>query len=84
MDMTGWASAGGHQWSRHADASLPYSDHADYNELLAYVHLVQPKQVFTVNGFPELAARLRKLGYEAMHLNEKGQIEDSGFQMKML
>jgi len=84
MDLTGWATAGGPQWSRRADASLPYSDHADFNELVAYVEQVQPKQVYTVNGFPELAAHLRQLGYPAVHLNGKGQPEDSGFQMKML
>ena len=66
MDLTGWATAGGPQWSRRADANLPYSDHADFNELV------------------ELAAHLRHLGYPAVHLNGKGQPEDSGFQMKML
>ena len=84
MDLTGWASAGGPQWSRRADASLPYSDHADFSELVAYVQQVKPKQVYTVNGFPELAAHLRQLGYPAVHLNSKGRPEDSGFQMKML
>ena len=84
MDLTGWATAGGPQWSRRADASLPYSDHADFNELVGYVQQVKPKQVYTVNGFPELAARLRHLGYPAVHLNGKGQPEDSGFQIKML
>ena len=84
MDLTGWATGGGHQWSRRADASLPYSDHADFSELVGYVQEVKPKQVYTVNGFPELAARLRHLGYPAVHLNGKGQPEDSGFQIKML
>ena len=85
MDLTGWATTGGHQWSRRADASLPYSDHADFNDLVGYVEQVQPKQVYTVNGFPELAAHLRHLGYPAMHLNGKGQpAEAAGFQMKML
>ena len=84
MELTGWAIAGGPQWYRRADASLPYSDHADFNELVSYVQQVKPKQVYTVNGFPELAAHLRQLGYPAVHLNGKGQAEDSGFQMKML
>ena len=84
MELTGWATAGGPQWYRRADASLPYSDHADFNELVEYVRKVQPKQVYTVNGFPDLAAHLRQLGYPAVHLNGKGQAEDAGFQMKML
>ena len=84
MELTGWAVAGGHRWGRPADANLPYSDHADFNELVDYVQQVQPKQVYTVNGFPDLAAHLRHLGYPAAHLNGKGQPEDAGFQMKLL
>ena len=69
---------------RGADASLPYSDHSDFNELVEYVQAVSPKQVYTVNGFPELAARLRELGYPAVHLNGRGQKQDNGFQMKLV
>ncbi len=84
MELTGWAVSGGPSWGRRADASLPYSDHADFNELVDYVQRVQPKQVYTVNGFPDLAAHLRHLGFPAAHLNGKGQPEDAGFQMKLL
>ena len=91
--LTGWATetaslngtrGGRPSWGRRGDASLPFSDHADFNELVEYVKRVAPKQVFTVNGFPELAAHLRHLGYPAVHLNGKGQPVDAGFQMKML
>lgn len=84
MELTGWAAGGGNPWGRRADSSLPYSDHADFNELVEYVCLVRPKQVYTVNGFPELAAHLRHLGYPAVHLNGQGRTVDAGFQMKML
>jgi len=49
-----------------------------------YVQAVAPKQVYTVNGFPELAARLRELGYPAVHLAGRGQKQDTGFQMKLV
>ncbi len=84
MGLTGWAAAGGPRWGRRGDSSLPYSDHADFNELLDYVHRVQPKQVYTVNGFPELAAHLRQEGYPAVHLDGRGRRIDAGFQLKML
>jgi Cft2 family RNA processing exonuclease len=84
MELTGWAVGGGHHWGRRGDASLPYSDHADFNDLVAYVQQVQPKQVYTVNGFPELAAHLRQMGYPAVHLDGRGQPSPVGHQMRLL
>jgi hypothetical protein len=41
--------------------------------------------VYTVNGFPELAAHLRGLGYPAVHLDgRRSEVPDTGFQMKMM
>ena len=84
LEMTGWAASGSMPWGRGADASLPYSDHPDFNELVEYVQAVAPKQVYTVNGFPEFAARLRELGYPAVHLPGRGQKQDTGFQMRLV
>ena len=84
MDLTGWVQGGNRGWGRSGDASLPFSDHADFNDLISYVEQVQPKQVYTVNGFPELAAHLRGMGYPALHLDGKGQPDDGGFQMKLV
>ena len=86
MELTGWASGkGGRRWGRRGDASLAYSDHADFNDLVSYVQQVNPQQVYTVNGFPDLAAHLRGLGYPAVHLDRKnGQGDYGGFQMKLV
>ena len=84
MELTGWASGGRRGWGRRGDSSLPYSDHADFNDLVDYVQQVSPKQVYTVNGFPELAAHLRQLGYAAVHLDKRGRASDDSFQMKLL
>ncbi len=89
MELTGWASGGRgkgrRSWGRLGDASLPYSDHADFSDLVDYVQQVQPKQVYTVNGFPNLAAHLRTLGYPAVHLDRKNGGEDNGgFQLKLV
>ena len=84
MQLTGWAADIQNRWSRRGDASLPYSDHADFKELVDYVTQVHPKRVYTVIGFPELAAHLRRLGYPAVHLDGVGRPVDAGFQMKLL
>ena len=49
-----------------------------------YVGLVRPKEVYTVNGFPDLAAHLRGLGYPAVHLDGVGRPDYGGFQMKLV
>jgi len=84
MELSGWASNGHSGWRHQAHASLPYSDHADFKELVGYVCQIKPKRVYTVNGFPDLAAYLRGLGYTALHLDGRGQPEDISFQMRLL
>ena len=84
LEFTGWAVDGSNRWGRWRDASLPLSDHPDFNELVDYVRRVAPKQVYTVNGFPELAAHLRGLGYPAVHLDGRSEHQEEGFQMKLL
>ena len=84
LELTGWATSNSMPWGRGADVSLPYSDHPDYDELLKYVQAVSPAQVYTVNGFPDLAMKLRELGYPALHLPGRGQKQDTGFQMKLV
>ena len=86
MELTGWAaSPNAPRRYRPADASLPYSDHADYNDLLAYVEQVKPQRVYTVNGYPNLAAQLRTMGYPAVHLDGKGRNGNpGGFQMRLV
>ena len=84
MELTGWAASDNRRWRSWADASLPYSDHADFNELVAYVEAVQPSLVYTVFGFPDLAAKLRSQGYPAVHLDRRGGAQDTGFQFKLI
>src|SRR6266481_4210451 len=50
--------------------------HADYNDLIRYVDLVQPKRVFTLHGFAsEFARDLRERGIEAWALSEENQMD---------
>ena len=87
LELTGRAAGSGIKpWGRGrpGDASLPYSDHADFNDLVAYVQAAQPKRVYTVFGFPDLAAHLRRIGYPAVHLGNNATENDRAFQMPLL
>ena len=68
--LTGWGVGNIPRWGS-ADAIVPLSDHADYNDLIKYVEQAQPRKILTIHGFKEFASDLRKRGYDAVHL-EKG------------
>ena len=70
--LTGWAVDPSLRYRSGAATTLPFSDHADFDDLVSYVEAVKPKRVFTVYGFPHLAAHLRQRGYDATHLD--GQV----------
>lgn len=74
--LTGWAlDPGARYWTR-SDAAFPLSDHADYDDLLKYVDLVQPQRVLTLHGFAAAFARdLRARGIEAWALSQENQLE---------
>jgi DNA ligase-1 len=74
--ITGWAMDPGAIYRYQCDAAFPLSDHADYPDLLRFVELVQPRQVYTLHGFAqEFAATLRERGIEAWAISESNQLE---------
>jgi DNA ligase-1 len=74
--VTGWAMDPGAIFRYQCDAAFPLSDHADFNDLLKFVELAQPKQVWTVHGFTdEFARTLRERGIEAWPLGKDSQLE---------
>src|SRR5882724_6959309 len=74
--ISGWAVDPNAVYRYQVDAAFPLSDHADYNDLIRYVDLVQPKRVFTLHGFAaEFARDLRERGVEAWALSEENQME---------
>ncbi len=75
--ISGWAVDPNAIYRYQVDAAFPLSDHADYDDLVRYVDLVQPKRVFTLHGFAaEFARDLReKSGIEAWALSEENQME---------
>ena len=74
--ISGWAVDPGAVYRYQVDNAFALSDHADYTDLLRYVELVQPRQVFTLHGFAAaFAADLRRRGIEAWALSEENQME---------
>ena len=74
--ISGWAVDPNAVYRYQVDAAFPLSDHADYNDLIRYVDLVQPKRVFTLHGFAaEFARDLRERGVEAWALSEENQMD---------
>ena len=68
--ISGWAVDPNAIYRYQVDAAFPLSDHADYDDLLRYVELVQPKRVLTLHGFAaEFARDLRERGIEAWALS---------------
>jgi len=74
--ISGWAIDPNAVYRYQVDAAFPLSDHADYNDLIRYVDLVQPRRVFTLHGFAaEFARDLRERGVEAWALTKEDQLE---------
>lgn len=75
--LTGWALTGPGVLHRYGvDAAFPLSDHADYDDLLRLVALVQPRRVLTLHGYAAAFARdLRARGVEAWALTAENQMD---------
>lgn len=74
--VSGWGMDPGAKFRYQCDEVFPLSDHAGYDDLLAFVEAVAPTQVHTIHGFAaEFAADLRRRGYEAWPLAVETQME---------
>ena len=72
--LSGWAVREASRADSDADVLLPYSDHADFDELLAHVAQVAPRRVLTHHGYARDFARiLSARGIEALPLTEGGE-----------
>jgi len=74
--VTGWALDPGAIYRLRCHAAFPLSDHADFNDLLRFVELVQPRRVLTLHGFArEFAATLRARGIDALAPGHANQLD---------
>jgi Cft2 family RNA processing exonuclease len=72
--LTGWGMDPEARHRYGADEVIPFSDHADFDELVSYVRQANPSQIYTLHGPPDFAVHLRSLGYKAQHLEQRSQL----------
>lgn len=78
--VSGWALMPSHRYRHDVSAAFPLSDHADFNELLQCVALVQPEKVLTLHGSARsFAAILRRKGVAAWSIFGHDQLEFNDF-----
>jgi Cft2 family RNA processing exonuclease len=64
--VSGWAALDNARARSNADVLIPYSDHADFSELLTLIAESNPSQIDIVHGYAApLAHILRQRGYNA-------------------
>lgn len=74
--VTGWGVDSGAKYRYRADEVFPLTDHADYDDLIRFVELVDPSLVLTIHGsVDEFARDLRVRGFKARALEAGPQME---------
>ena len=70
--VSGWAVDTSYRYQMRVDEAFPFSDHADFDELIAFVKGCDPSLVLTHHGFDKvLAVEIgKRLGIEARPLIE--------------
>ena len=56
------------------DKVLPFSDHADFDELLELVQAVKPQEIYCTHGFDKFVNILRSEGFRAYQLEKDVQM----------
>ncbi len=71
--LSGWGMDNYAPFHFGVDKVLPYSDHADFEELLTFVDRVKPQIIYCTHGFNGFVDILRDRGYKSKLLNESEQ-----------
>jgi len=74
MYLSGWAMDAYAPHHFGVDQVIPYSDHADFQELLNFVDHVHPQIVYCTHGFSGFTGILRDRGFDARSLNGSEQM----------
>jgi putative mRNA 3-end processing factor len=72
--VTGWAIDSAASFRLGVDHALPFSDHADYDELFELVERVSPRVIYCTHGPRSFVDRLREHGHNAFHLDRTTQL----------
>jgi Cft2 family RNA processing exonuclease len=71
--VTGWAVDSSAKYRFHVDHAIPLSDHADFDELLEAVRIVNPRVVYCTHGPESFVDRVRDIGFDAHPLGRPSQ-----------
>jgi len=69
--LSGWGMDSKAHTRFKVDEVIPFSDHADYDELLQLVEKVNPQEIYCTHGFDEFVNTLNNIGYKAHKLEDK-------------
>jgi Cft2 family RNA processing exonuclease len=69
--LSGWAMHAKAEQRFSMDRVLPLSDHADFRQLLEFVHKVKPEVVYCTHGMQSFISILKSEGFNAFPLNPK-------------
>jgi Cft2 family RNA processing exonuclease len=72
--LTGWAMDKETRYRFNVDEAFPFSDHADFAELLTYVMTVRPAKVYVTHGPAAFATYLKRNHVNAEYLGGKRQL----------
>ena len=72
--LSGWAMDAYAPHHFGVDKVIPYSDHADFQELLNFVNHVRPQVVYCTHGFSGFTGILRERGFDARQLDGSEQM----------
>jgi Cft2 family RNA processing exonuclease len=73
--LSGWGIDPQAKARFRVDRVLPYSDHADFDELIEFVQRVHPKVIYCTHGFEEFIGTLHSHGFDARPLHTAGQLD---------
>jgi Cft2 family RNA processing exonuclease len=63
--VTGWSIDPAYRFKAGVDYAVPFSDHADFDELLECVERVAPRQIYCWHGQFRFVDELRSRGWDA-------------------
>lgn len=67
--MTGWAIDGRQNSWYRSDTAFPFSDHADFDDLIRYIEMTSPRNIYLIHGFGEFADHLKRFDCNVYLLN---------------
>jgi len=72
--MSGWGMDPSAKFRLGVDEVLPFSDHADFDELIRFAERSDAREIYCTHGFESFVAELRKRGLNARRLIRSPQI----------